>query len=311
MSQLYIQQTKGMSPLLNLLKQEGWQAVDMHYHSKYSVDGLATVKQVLSRCKKNGVGTSFTDHNHIKGSIEAWKKGVFVVPGIELTCHNGVHVLLHFSRIKEYKLFYEKEMKKRVAKNPWFLDADYKKMINVASKYDCLITAPHPFGPGVCGIKKQRVDASTLKKIHAIEVLNGTGQGSMNTKAAAWARKIKKGFTGGPDGHCINEHGTVLTLCKASTVEGFLEEIRKKKSIVIGKEERLLADAIYQAEKFVREERKAPNLGQMWKDRGLHEWDILQKKGHDFFHHFHVHHKEVSKKKLEKHKHTTHLSKRT
>ncbi len=317
MSEVYfkdINHIKG--PVLGLLKKQGYQAVDMHYHSKFSVDGLSPIKSVIDKCKKENVGTSFTDHNHIEGSLQGLqfaKKNVFVIPGIELTCHNGVHVLLHFADVKEYQEFYHKDMKKRITTNPWFLDIDHVQAIEMARDWNCLITTPHPYGPGFCGIHKFGIDSAVLRKVDAVEVLNGCCKGEMNPKAIAWARKVGKGFTGGSDGHCLQEHGNALTLCQAETREQFLEEIRQKRSIVIGKEEGLLEDGINGAEKFIREEIKAPKkqLENMWKDRGMLEWDYLKTKvfGMHFLHHYRSHHTEMSSEKIAMHPHTKHLVK--
>jgi predicted metal-dependent phosphoesterase TrpH len=318
MSEVYFKDVEVLKgPVLSMLKKEGYQAVDMHYHSRFSVDGLATVKQVINKCKKDKVGTSFTDHNHVEGSLKAIKiagKDIFVIPGVELTCHNGVHILLHFSNVNEYKDFYNKEMKKRVKANPWFLDIDHNEAVEVANDYNCLITTPHPYGPGFCGVQKFGITKQTLKKIDAIEVLNGCCIGQMNHLAVKWAQKVNKGFTGGSDGHCLNEHGTSLTICQAETREEFLDQIRKRKSVVIGKEERLLEDGINAVHKFLREEKKVPKkqMEKMWKDRFSLEWNYFKKKMEDnsFFHHFHSHHQDTKKKNLEKHQLTKHLAKK-
>ncbi len=317
MSQVYfkdVNQIKG--PILSLLKKEGYQAVDMHYHSRFSVDGLSPILPIIKKCKQDSIGTSFTDHNHIGGTLQALtlaKKDVFILPGIELTCHNGVHVLLHFANIPEYKEFFQKAIQPRLKQNPWFLDINHEEAIDLASNWNCLITTPHPYGPGFCGIKKFSVSNNTLKKVHAIEVLNGCGQGQMNPLAIAWAKSLNKSFTGGSDGHCLKEHGTALTICQAQTREQFIEQMRKRQSLVIGKEERLLEDGVNAIEKFMREEKKAPSsqLEHMWKDRGLLEWNYLKQKmlGKHFFSHFHSHHQEPQPKHLSRHENTIHLLK--
>jgi predicted metal-dependent phosphoesterase TrpH len=316
MSEVYFKDVDVLKgPILKLLKKEGYQAVDMHYHSCFSIDGLAKINQIVAKCRKDNIGVAFTDHNHIEAALKTTSlapKDVFTLPGIEITCHNGSHVLLHFSDLKEYKEFYKKEMQKRIIKNPWFIDIDHTEVIDIAHNYNCLITAPHPFGPGFIGIKKFKPNSQTLRKINAIEVLNGCLVGEMNPKAIKWAKQLKKGFTGGSDGHCLKELGTSLTLCKAETREEFLEQIRKRKSIVIGKQERLFEDAVNAVHKFVREEKKAPKnqLEKMWKDRGLREWDYFKNKIEKscLLHHFHAHHQNPTKKRLSEHKHTKQLT---
>jgi predicted metal-dependent phosphoesterase TrpH len=315
MSEVYFKEVNAIKgPILSMMKKEGFQAVDMHYHSCASVDGLATFNQIIKRCQKDSIGVAFTDHNHIETSLKAIKrikKDVFTIPGLEVTCHNGVHMLLHFSDPKEYQEFYQKEMKKRLKVNPWFIDLDHRQVVDVASKYNCLITAPHPYGPGFCGIKKFKTSSATIKKINAIEVLNGCLIGNMNKDAIKWAKKINKGFTGGSDGHCIAELGNSLTICRAETREEFLEQIRKKKSVVIGKEERILEDALNAVHKFIREEKKTPKkqIEKMWIDRGLLEWNYFKDKikNSSLFCHFHAHHQHPKAKHLEQHKHTKHL----
>jgi len=82
-------------------------------------------------------------------------------------------------------------------------------------------------------------------------------------------------------------------------------------TLVIGKEERLLDDAVHAMEKFVREEEKAPSkeLEEMWRDRGLLEWNLFKKKifGGGLFHHFHAHHQIPDRAVLKEHKQTKHL----
>ncbi|MBS3169466.1 PHP domain-containing protein [Candidatus Woesearchaeota archaeon] len=317
MSEVYfIPTTLLKGPIFSLLKKVGYQAVDMHFHSRYSVDGLPTVKQIIQKCRSNSIGTSITDHNEIKGALEAVSlahKDIFVIPGIELTCHNGVHLLLHFADLRTCSEFYSREIKGRLKKNPWFLDITHNEAIDLARRYNCLITTPHPYGPGFCGIQKWGANKSSIKKIDAVEVLNGTCKGKMNPRAITWAKKIGKGFIGGSDGHALTEHGTSVTLCQAETPESFMEEIRRRRSVVIGAQERLLEDGMNTLHKFLREEKKAykKQIEMMWKDRFSLDWHYFKKKLKDkhFFHHYHAHHQEPKEEHLLAHPHTRHLTK--
>ncbi|MBI4152318.1 PHP domain-containing protein [Candidatus Woesearchaeota archaeon] len=317
MSEAYVIPTTLLKgPIFSLLKKVGYRAVDMHFHSRYSLDGLPTINQIIQKCKKDGVGTAITDHNQIKGALEAVslaKKDVLVIPGLELTCHSGAHLLLHFADTRTCSEFYAREIKKRLKKNPWFLDIGHGEMIDIARKYNCLITAPHPYGPGLCGIQKLGASKSSIQKIDAVEVLNGCCKGKMNPRAITWAKKIDKGFIGGSDGHALAEHGTSVTLCQAETPDGFLEEIRKRRSVVIGAQERLLEDGMNALHKFLREEKKASKkqIEEMWKDRFSLDWHLFKKKLKDkhFFHHYHAHHQEPEAKHLKAHPHTRHLIK--
>lgn len=315
MSEVYFKNVNALKgPVLALLRKDGYQAVDMHYHTKFSVDGLATIKTVLNKCTEDSIGIAVTDHNNWRGSQQAGKinhEKVFIIPGIEVTCHTGAHVLLHFYDSRGLRSFYEQEMERWVKESPWFIRLSHEEIIERASKYNCLITVPHPFGPGLIGIKRFNPKSETMKKVHAIEVINGCCLNEMNTQAIHWAKQLDKGFTGGSDGHCLAELGTSLTICKADTVEEFLNQVKKKRSMVIGKEERLLDDAVHAMGKFVREEEKAPSkeLEEMWRDRGLLEWNLFKKKifGGSWFHHFHAHHQAPNKAVLREHEQTKHL----
>ena len=47
---------------------------DLHIHSKYSSDGILEVKEIVKAAIKRGLdGIAITDHNTIKGGIEAKK----------------------------------------------------------------------------------------------------------------------------------------------------------------------------------------------------------------------------------------------
>ncbi len=76
------------------------QLIDLHMHSIYSSDGEYTPKELLKLSKKAGYRfISITDHNSIKGSIEAIKLSknynIKVYSGIELDCNiKGINIHL-------------------------------------------------------------------------------------------------------------------------------------------------------------------------------------------------------------------------
>ncbi|NLP22260.1 MAG: PHP domain-containing protein [Erysipelotrichaceae bacterium] len=76
------------------------QLIDLHMHSIYSSDGEYTPKELLELSKKAGYRfISITDHNSIKGSIEAIKLSknynIKVYSGIELDCNiKGINIHL-------------------------------------------------------------------------------------------------------------------------------------------------------------------------------------------------------------------------
>ena len=48
--------------------------LDLHIHSQYSEDARGTPKEIIKSLKKKGInGMCITDHNTVKGSLEALK----------------------------------------------------------------------------------------------------------------------------------------------------------------------------------------------------------------------------------------------
>ncbi len=84
-------------PLLHRIREKGYTAVDMHIHTRYS-DAAIGIPSLLSRARHLGTGIAVTDHNEIRGVVEASEKArdVLVVPGIELSSREGPHILLYF-----------------------------------------------------------------------------------------------------------------------------------------------------------------------------------------------------------------------
>lgn len=244
--------------------------VDMHIHSKYSHDCIISVKSILNRAQKLGIGVSITDHLRAEGSFEACKqKKVLSIPGIEIASIENKEILLYFYSAKDLKDYYEKYIKNNlVTRKPSksrivkMLRAVRSKMsmsdiINKADNYKCLKCVPHPYcylnrSSNIFFARKKR--ASMLKKIEAVEVIDSARRKFMNEKALKWAVKRKKAFIGGSDAHTLPELGSAVVASKASTVKGFLDSIKKKKNIVVGKELRF-PTAVKVFRRLMREKR--------------------------------------------------------
>lgn len=241
-------------PGLKELKKD-YTFVDMHVHTNYSSDCKTPVNALLKKAAKLGIGLSITDHVRAEAAIKAAKqKKVLIIPGIEVNCYENKEVLFYFYSVKDLKDFYEKYVKNRIIikkeREPGLtkkfkiviVNTKIKEMIEKADKYNCLLSLPHPYtfptkrSHHFFARKKRR---DLLKKIHAIEVFNASMPRQMNKKATKWALKENKAFTAGSDAHNINEVGEGVVASKANNVEEFLESIRKKKNLVIGKEIKL------------------------------------------------------------------------
>ncbi len=243
--------------------------VDMHVHSKHSYDGLSPVKSIIRRATELGIGISITDHSLIKGSLQALKsceqkkkreQKTFCIPGIEVASSENKELLMYFYKKKDLEEFYNKNLKNKLITHKatrtgisGFIRSmktrlSMQEIIEKADKYPCLKSIPHPYSyfnrsSYLFFARKKR--EQLLKHIPAVEVLNAAHRRFMNNSALAWARKRNKAFTGGSDAHSMNEIGSALTgvsldLIGAGTgrrtAEDFLELVRKKKNIIIGKE---------------------------------------------------------------------------
>jgi predicted metal-dependent phosphoesterase TrpH len=224
------------------LSKEGYMCIDMHLHSRFS-DGTAKIPMIMKKAKQNSFGVAVTDHNEIKGSQEAFKLCSTkspVIPGIEVTCSNGRDFLLYFYKMDELSSFYKKYIKNYKRADPMSRTSiDMYDFLDVTSKVNCLVAAAHPFGiayKNTYKIIRKDYSYSYLKKIDAMEILNGAFQRKHNMKAIVWNYNMNRGFIGGSDAHTLREVGGVLTCSRAETIEEFLDNIKKKQNFVIGKE---------------------------------------------------------------------------
>ncbi|MBU0498092.1 MAG: CehA/McbA family metallohydrolase [Candidatus Thermoplasmatota archaeon] len=189
--------------------------LDLHLHSQFSDDATGTPKEIMSIVKKKGLnGVAFTDHNSIKGGLQALKdapKDFLVIPGVEISTKDG-HLLAFNVR------------------------TTFQSGLPVAETVDTVLDAgglpivPHLYR-NMSGIKKAK-----LKEIHtrlsAIEVFNGCSLPNTNLKTARIAKEFRLGGTGGSDSHHPEYAGTSYTLIDTMelTIDAVLTAIQKKQT---------------------------------------------------------------------------------
>lgn len=105
--------------------------IDLHMHSKISLDGEFTPDELMEKCHKKGLKVvSLTDHNSVRGIEEAMASAIrlkmTLIPGIELDCSfedKNLHILGYgidfhdprFTAYEEYVLAQEvQSARKRV-----------------------------------------------------------------------------------------------------------------------------------------------------------------------------------------------------
>lgn len=252
-------------PEFKKIRAEGYFPVDMHIHTKYS-DGMNTVQSLLKKAKKKGFGIAVTDHNSIKGALDAYyAKEVFVVPGIELNTCDGPHVLCYFYNVSELVEFYEKHIEKNKQKNPnGRIKLGLAEISERLRNYNCILSLAHPCGllwanlPKA--IKKNAECENIIKSADAIEVICGIQSRKANLKAIKLNNDLNKGITAGSDAHSLLDAGSAVTCAAADNVNDFLEAIELKKNFVVGKEGKNIKKILFTSQFVRKHSRYLPGL---------------------------------------------------
>ena len=226
-------------------RKKGNTCVDMHFHSVYS-DGAATISQILEKIRKLKIGVAITDHNEIKGAVEAFnnkRDRDFLIPGIEVKSKEMVDILFYFYTIDELMAFFDIDILPN--KQKYFHTSrtliPLSNLIALSSKYRCVTSVAHPFGYTLRTTTKFdfKEYEPTLKQVDVFEAVNGGNTRKQNLDAINYIKKHKKAFTGGSDGHSIYSLGKILTCSKAKNITEFLDDIISRKNIVTGNETKL------------------------------------------------------------------------
>ena len=160
---------------------------DLHVHTNYSYDGFCSPKEMVRAAIKKGIDClCITDHNQIKGAVEAMKfafdKNILIVPGIEILTTYGEMLGINVKKIIPDGL------------SP-------KEAIKQIRKQGGIAVIPHPFDKFFKGFWAGEKEIRDLLP-DAIEVFNaGVILPSANKKAFLFADKNNFAFTAGSDSH--------------------------------------------------------------------------------------------------------------
>lgn len=285
----------------------GYTGADLHFHTEYSLDAISKISNVLAHAKKKNIGFAVTDHNQIGGAIKAVKlakqlaqqkkQETLVLPGVEATCKEGVHLIYYFYEVSELQEWYKKELQPHMHHNPFFASIPTTELMDASADYNAVLCTPHPFAPGITGFHKIKTTAKTLKKVQLIEALNAFNVHSLNVRAADWADEIKRGMTAGSDGHTTPELGTALTFGFGTTREEFLQSLLKQESLAVGKEESIFHKALIsllKEETYIKKAKEHKEAFELIESQYGTEAAYLKKKeGHErseLLHYFRIHH---------------------
>ena len=157
---------------------------------------------------------AITDHNSIKGSLEALKlkpKDFVIIPGVEISTADGHLLALGIKENITRNLSVEETLEK-------ILDKGGTPIV------------PHLFRK-MSGIKREKLE-TIYKKIPAIEVFNGCSLPKTNMKTVKVAREFNLGGIGGSDAHDPLYVGYGYTIIESAdmNVNSILSELNKKKT---------------------------------------------------------------------------------
>lgn len=204
--------------------------LDLHVHTTAS-DGTLSPREVLKEAGSKGLdGIAVTDHNTVEGCKEAKvyaeERELFLIQGIEVSTDKG-HVLV---------LGVEEEPR----------STKFEEVLNFAAKNDALTVGAHPFARTRTGI-----EPNFLKKLDAVEVLNGRTFPGGNEKARSFATEKELPQVAGSDAHIREELGNQWTEVEGENVKEILRNLKKGKTEVKGENTNRLSLAYHKFKTFV------------------------------------------------------------
>ncbi len=171
--------------------------LDLHIHSKYSFDSISKPHDIVRVAKRKGLnGIAITDHNTIKGGVEAKKinhdPSFHVIIGSEISTEIG----------DIRGLFLNEEIKSR----------DSMQVVEEIHNQGGIAILPHPYNKGC------RLNDEIISKIDAIEGFNARSSKENNEKAMKLAERLKKTIVAGSDAHFCSEIGTCKVILNSTNV---------------------------------------------------------------------------------------------
>lgn len=188
---------------------------DLHIHSKYSSDGVLEPQKIVKIAMKRGLnGIAITDHNTIKGGLEAKKyesEEFTVIVGSEIATEKGEII----------GLFLSEEVKSR----------DVQDAISEIKEQGGFVVLPHPFDE-----LRHSAFHPTREDVKFIEGVEGFNSRCVfqnyNKRAVEFAIKHNLTITSGSDAHFINEIGNGWI---NTEIEDIREALIKKEVKIFGK----------------------------------------------------------------------------
>jgi predicted metal-dependent phosphoesterase TrpH len=250
--------------LAHLLKNNT--VVDLHFHSHFS-DGLNSVPKIARRARSLGIGLAITDHNEIRGALELdLQEDIFSIPGIEITSVEGSHLLVYFYETDELKRFYDLHVVPHMGGGVMSsINLPMKQIIQRARQHECLIIFAHPYCAlytGICNLQFTPNQLEELfRMVDGVETINASNLNRWNLKCTVLGFNLGKAMVGGSDGHALNHMGRSVTYAPVPrNRRAFLDALRQRNNMVVGKEITLLRKVTSNSLKLRSNISNCPNL---------------------------------------------------
>ncbi|MBI5359506.1 MAG: PHP domain-containing protein [Planctomycetes bacterium] len=206
--------------------------LDLHIHSKHSFDSRMEPARIVEIARKRGLdGIAVTDHNSIKGSLEAMQfagKDLLIIPGAEIASTAG-DILAYFIHDQPPE-----------TKDPF-------EIVQWIKEHNGMVVMAHPFA------YRLSIDAKLVKLLDGIEGFNSRHTAisimdtsyNMNTggdyEIAGFAIANNLAMTGGSDAHTYGEIGNGRTIVPGKTLEDVRIAIQNKDTTVAGRKTSFLS----------------------------------------------------------------------
>lgn len=165
--------------------------IDLHIHSRWSHDGISSIKDVIKRCLESGLDCiAITDHNTITGALHAQQQAPFsVIVGEEIKTTSGDII----------GLFLSKEIPKGLS----LMDT-----VLAIKNQGGLVSVPHP----VDRLRRSAIGARALNDIIShVDIVEGFNSRTLfqkdNVKGVEIAAAHDISITAVSDAHSISELG--------------------------------------------------------------------------------------------------------
>jgi hypothetical protein len=185
---------------------------DFHIHSKYSMDSVNELDEIIKRCQKLGINcVAIADHDAVEGGLQMQKIAPFkVIVAEEVLTFSG-EVMGMF-------------LKERIASG-----IPLEQAIAAIKEQGGLVSIPHPFDP-VRGLRLNAQEFNQMApQIDLIEIFNSRClSNQFNIRAELFAREHNLPGSGGSDSHTLGEIGNVkVELEDFNGPTEFLKALRK------------------------------------------------------------------------------------